>query len=582
MPLCVMNGRSDGRSACAWLWGSVGKNASFIQVPFLNLLATVADRAGRVRIRVGGNTQETATLVDSLPDNEMIAKDKTDATNPTDTPVLDFTAEMIYLLANVSSLVNAKWYLGIPFNDTSNLRLQIAEAAEAILGDNVLAFQVGNEPDLYVAHGHRPSGYNQTSYFDEFGIVVNAISNNANIPTRGNLVAPSLQGTWTLESVFDTGFLTSYGSAVSILSVEQYPDNNCAAAFPDAGFGTPVNPQDVFANYLTHNAGKNLIAQYLSAVPTAQQMGKQFMMFETNTASCGGFPGVSDSFGSALWAVDYGLQMAYSNFTGALLHIGGQDVSYNPFTPPPTNLSTTHGWTVGPIFYSTLVLAEALGTTNTSQVLDLNANSGSDQTPAYAIYENGALARMVLVNFMTEQDGQGAYTATISVGGGQTGEGNGTPSQVKVKYLTAPSVAEKDNVTWANQTYGGRFECDGRLSGTEVIQTITCDTNANTCDIPVPAPGVALVFISSGAQGETDPSTTETYATTALTKTANTVSIDPSVLATSNGMSAKDRGLSSTSQGSSDAARTAGAVPGLVALLAFVLGACAVSGALRR
>ena len=167
------------------------------------------------------------------------------------------------------------------------------------------------------SHGHRPQGWNQTNYFEEFGIVVDAINNDANIPSRGNLVAPSLQGTWTLESVFDTGFLTSYGDAVSILSVEQYPDNNCAAAFPDAGFGTPVNPQDVFANYLTHNAGKNLIAQYLSSVPTAQQMGKQFMMFETNTASCGGFPGVSDSFGSALWAVDYGLQMAYSNFTGA-------------------------------------------------------------------------------------------------------------------------------------------------------------------------------------------------------------------------------------------------------------------------
>lgn len=52
-------------------------------------------------------------------------------------------------------------------------------------------------------------------------------------------------------------------------------------------------------------------------------------MFETNTASCGGFNGVSDSFGAALWALDYGLQMAYSNFTGALLHIGGMDVSYN-------------------------------------------------------------------------------------------------------------------------------------------------------------------------------------------------------------------------------------------------------------
>ena len=118
-----------------------------------------------------------------------------------------------------------------------------------------------------------------------------------------------------------------------------------------------------------------------------------------------------------------------------------------PFTPPPTNLSTTHAWTVGPIFYSTLVLAEALGTTNTSQVLDLNANGGSDQTPAYAIYENGALARMVLINFMTEQNGQGAYTATISVGGGQTGEANATPGSVRVKYLTAPTVAEKNNVT---------------------------------------------------------------------------------------------------------------------------------------
>ncbi len=166
-----------------------------------------------------------------------------------------------------------------------------------------------------LSHGHRAQDYNQTDYFTEFGIVVNAINNDSAIPTRGKLVAPSLQGTWSLQSVFDTGFITSYSSAISILSVEQYPDNNCAAAFPDAGFGTPANPQDKFPNYLAHSAGKNLIAQYLPAIPTAQQAGKQFMMFETNTASCGGFPGVSDSFGSALWAVDYGLQMAYSNFT---------------------------------------------------------------------------------------------------------------------------------------------------------------------------------------------------------------------------------------------------------------------------
>lgn len=52
-------------------------------------------------------------------------------------------------------------------------------------------------------------------------------------------------------------------------------------------------------------------------------------MFETNTASCGGFAGISDSFGAALWGLDYALQMAHSNFSGALMHVGGQNVFYN-------------------------------------------------------------------------------------------------------------------------------------------------------------------------------------------------------------------------------------------------------------
>ncbi|KAH9886697.1 hypothetical protein C8Q73DRAFT_714970 [Cubamyces lactineus] len=560
----------------------IGKNATFLQVPFLNLLAALADRAGIVTIRVGGNTQETASLVPSLPNNAMIAKDKEDSSNPTETPVLDFTAEMLYLLANVSSLVNARWYLGIPFNDTSNLRLQIAEAAESILGDNVIGFQVGNEPDLYADHGHRPQGYDQQDYFNDFGIMVQAIQNDPSIPTRGNLIAPSVQGTWSLESVLDTGFLTNYTDDVSILSVEHYPDQNCAAAFPGGNFGPVINPQDVFQNYLNHTSGQSIVAPYINGASIAQSAGKQYMMFETNTASCGGFSGVSDSFGSALWGVDYGLQMAYSNFTGALLHVGGQDDSYNPFNPPPTNLSSIDQWTVGPIFYSTLVVAEALGKTNTSRVLDLQANGGSMFTPAYAIYENDALARLVLINFMTEQNGQAAaYTATISVGGGQTGEANGTPSQVKVKYLQAPSVAEKDAITWGNQTFGGRFQCDGRLHGTEVVQTVNCDTNANTCQITVPAPGVALVYLSSDAQAAVDPSQSQTFATTAVTKTANTVTIDPSVLATSNGQSGADRQLSSTSKGSSSAGRTA-AAPGLTLLAMILAGASVIAAATRR
>ena len=34
-------------------------------------------------------------------------------------------------------------------------------------------------------------------------------------------------------------------------------------------------------------------------------------MFETNTALCGGFAGVLDLFGAALWAIGYGMQLVY-------------------------------------------------------------------------------------------------------------------------------------------------------------------------------------------------------------------------------------------------------------------------------
>lgn len=43
---------------------------------------------------------------------------------------------------------------GIPFNDTSDFRLEILEYGQSILGDNLLGFQAGNEPDLYAEYVH--------------------------------------------------------------------------------------------------------------------------------------------------------------------------------------------------------------------------------------------------------------------------------------------------------------------------------------------------------------------------------------------------------------------------------------------
>ena len=68
---------------------------------------------------------------------------------------------------------------------------------------------------------------------------------------------------------------------------------------------------------------------YFNTSSIAQARGKPFIMFETNTASCGGFAGVSDTFLSAQWAVDYALTLAYGNFSATMFHVGGQNVYYN-------------------------------------------------------------------------------------------------------------------------------------------------------------------------------------------------------------------------------------------------------------
>lgn len=118
------------------------------------------------------------------------------------------------------------------------------------------------------------------------------------------------------------------------------------------------------------------------------------------------------------------------------------------------------------------------------------------------------------------------------------------------------------------------MESDGRLNGNLNIETVQCDQTANTCEVKVPAPGFALVFMSDDAASESEPASTATFATTAVTKYKNTATVDPSVLATSNGNRGMEKMFGSTSYGSGNAAaRAAGVYPGVVALLAVVGGA---------
>jgi len=88
-------------------------DSSLLQVAFLNLMANIVERAGWVQVRVGGNTQDTAELVAYLPNGTVIAKDLNNTlSNPTATPPLEYTIDLLQMMENISKLVGVYWYLG--------------------------------------------------------------------------------------------------------------------------------------------------------------------------------------------------------------------------------------------------------------------------------------------------------------------------------------------------------------------------------------------------------------------------------------------------------------------------------------
>ncbi|KAL7419236.1 hypothetical protein Q5752_006073 [Cryptotrichosporon argae] len=524
----------------------LGENPASLQPNFLNYLANIKNRAGQGPIvRVGGNTQEDSSIFTAgLADGKSI--DKITRTSST-TPIINYSPQLLETMANITGLIGTEWYFGLSFNEsevtdpTGNPAIA-AQYAQAILGSSLKGMALGNEPDLYVDHSNRPEGWGISNYTSEWATSRAAIEAGG-ITTEATLMGPSVCCEvvgFELEDVFNAGWLTDNVDSLAAVTVQHYPADNCQIN------GVVIEAQDIFSEYLNHTSAQYLTAPYLNGAAIAQAAGKDMVMLEFNSASCGGWAGLSDSFGIGMWLADWALQLAWGNFSSALMHVGGQSVYYNPFTPPPSNQSTTREWTTGSVYYSSLVVAEALGSSNASQVVDMLQSADDMYNPVYAIYENGAPTRAVLFNYVTDASGASDYTATISL--------PSTPTNATVRYLRAPSVTEQYNITWAGQTLGTSYECDGRMYGDVVTEQLTCADNA--CTVTVPAPAIAVVFFSADALDASSVSdtATATYATTVVGTGSATV--NPSVLATSNGQNGPLGSASEGSADSSDAARS--------------------------
>ncbi|CAE6458702.1 unnamed protein product [Rhizoctonia solani] len=556
---------------------AIGSNSSVLAVPFLNHIVNVANRAGAVRVRVGGNTQERAVLrPEGFPGGEILIKPQQGSTT-TWTPHVEFAPDLVKMLANVASLVKTEIYLGLNFMDIIDTSNQVAFAAmaEETLGSNLHGIALGNEPDLYDRPGHmkRPEPYTFEQYMNEWGSVSGALATNPAYTNHHILMGPSTccagsNPNWNNLALANAGYLQRFANELKVVTVQRYPNNNCQ-------IGSVRDPQTLFPDYLSHDQLSQHAAEYTEFSRVVQAAGKPLFMFETNTAACGGFPGISDSFGAGLWATDWALKLATTNFSATLFHVGGQGDYYNPFTPPPTNQSTFRQWTTGSVYYSTLIAAELFGKSGKSRIMDLNANNGENLTPGYVVYEDGQPTRVLLINYVDDPSGGHDIIARIQIGGGETQQPTASPPQVRVKYFEAPSVSFKGNMTWAGQTLGNHFESDGRLKGDEVIHTIQCDPTTNQCPVPLKAPSLALVFLTDTALQNSSPQegATASFETSFTTRVRHTATVDQLVLATSNGRGGRNgHMLGSTSFGSIGNGAGNLRVPGLGILVGVVVG----------
>ncbi|UZJ57367.1 hypothetical protein CBS101457_006687 [Exobasidium rhododendri] len=450
----------------------------------LNYLEAIRVRAGQGAVlRIGGNTQDTAIY--DVNYGGVIEKIGGGMSNGVPvTPTVEYSTTVFNLIAQVAIAVDSKVIWGVNMvNDSAGFTTPMIAALRDVIKSNLLFYLVGNEPDRYESTGRRMANYTQEQYLEEWGNLTSKIITTDYSDAPRQFAAPSVCCYWTTEQILSAGMLSRFTDRLSAITAIQYPQSLCSDHAP---YG--------HAGYMNQSAILAFTSYDTDAVTTAVEANIPYYIVETNSASCVGVQDVADTFTTAVWSVNMALQFAYRNHTGVLLHNGGQSTLYNIFTPPAYNFTTT-AWRTHPIFYSLLVVAEALRSSNDiTNVTVTDQLLPSNLAAAYNIYEDGAVLKKVFINMVNDPSGGNDLKINFPTPAS-------SPSSVAYKILTAPTLAEKENITWAGQTFG--YYSEGLLVNDETILQAPCQ--GGNCTISVPAPGVALVFLSDTLESQETP-----------------------------------------------------------------------------
>jgi hypothetical protein len=178
-----------------------------------------------------------------------------------------------------------------------------AQAARAILGDSLAGIELGNEPNAYAKHDLRTLPWTFSQYEAQAASYLDAIAERAG--SAPPLAGPDVSGSPAFVS-WGAGEAAALDPA--LLTGHHYP-LGCHEA-RRLSIGRLLSPR-------IRRAEQRSIGRYMSA--TARS-GIPFRLDETGSVSCGGRVGVSNTFGAALWAVDYVAHTMAAGMAGINFH----------------------------------------------------------------------------------------------------------------------------------------------------------------------------------------------------------------------------------------------------------------------
>ncbi len=281
-----------------------------------------------------------------------------------------------------------------------------AHAVLAAAGRQLLAFEIGNEPDLFPNAKHRQAGYGYDEWLAEYRRYKAALRERfPGIPLAGPDAA--------VKTDWVTRFASDEGKDAVLLTHHYYREGQ--------------NPGSTIEKLL--GPDPKLQPQLEKLLAASQTCGLPYRICEVNSFSGGGRPGVSDTMAGALWALDYLFTLALSGCSGVNMETG---VNHRDFISSYSPIGDDeHGhYSAKPEYYGLLAFSLA----GKGHLLRTELDAGSPAVKAYATQSGRAAPVLTLIN-----KGTATCAATVNAGA--------VIRKASVVHLRGPAVSAKTGVT---------------------------------------------------------------------------------------------------------------------------------------